>query len=145
MPALRNDSRAQTMAALYSSGKSLSQVAAIFGVTRQSVHKMLARRQIVMRRSDPRPSLMWRGVKYTLRDHGYFASTVGNRSYLHRDMWEAEYGPIPPGYDVHHIDEDKTNNALSNFELHSQSEHGRRHGFGGNQYTGSLGRRPVKW
>lgn len=145
MSAPRKDEQAQAMAALYASGKSIAQVAAAFGVTRQSAHKMLARRNTSMRHAEPQPSIIWRGQKYTLRENGYFAATTGTRSYLHRDMWEAEHGPIPPGHDVHHKDEDKTNNVLSNFALHTQSEHGRRHGFGGNQHTGSLGRRPVKW
>jgi len=88
---------------------------------------------------------VWRGVVYTLRENGYFARTTGDRSYLHRDVWEACNGAIPAGHDVHHIDENKKNNDPSNLDLHTRSAHGSRHGFGGNQHTGSLGRRPVRW
>jgi hypothetical protein len=40
-----------------------------------------------------------------------------------RYLWEQEYGPIPEGYDVHHIDEDFTNNVISNFELKFHPQH----------------------
>jgi hypothetical protein len=133
------------MAARYADGLSLAQVAVEFGVTRQSAYKMLARRNVPLRRPSPQPAVVWRGAKYTLRSNGYFAATLDARRYLHRDVWEFHFGPIPKGFDVHHIDEDKTNNDPSNLALHDRAEHGRRHGFGGNQYTGSLGRRPVKW
>jgi transcriptional regulator with XRE-family HTH domain len=133
------------MAARYAQGLSLAKVAAEFGVTRQSAYKMLARRSVPLRSLPPRPAQVWRGAKYTLRPNGYFAATVDGRRYLHRDVWEFSFGPIPEGFDVHHIDEDKTNNDISNLALHDRAEHGRRHGFGGNQHTGSLGRRPVKW
>jgi len=142
---MRNDERAALMAERYAAGLSLAAVAAEFGIKRQSVHRILTRRNVPMRQATLQPSVEWGGRIYSLRSHGYFAATTGKRSYLHRDMWEAQYGPIPPGHDVHHKDEDKANNTLDNLDLHTQAEHGRRHGFGGNQNTGSLGRRPVKW
>lgn len=41
----------------------------------------------------------------------------------HRMIWEAFNGPIPEGYEVHHIDGRRTNNALSNLILLSKLEH----------------------
>ena len=133
------------MATAYEQGLSLAQVAALFSVTRQSAFNMLRRRGVPLRSAPTKPSVLWQGAKYSLRSNGYYARTLGRRTYLHRDVWEAENGSIPSGCDVHHLDEDKTNNAPDNLALHDKSEHGRRHGFGGNQHTGSLGRRPVKW
>lgn len=133
------------MLGLYAEGLSLEKVAAVIGVTRQSAYKMLKRRCTDLRSAKPRAFVMFKGEKYTLRNNGYYGKTTDDRCLLHRAMWEDAYGPIPPGYDIHHIDEDKTNNVLSNFDIHTKSEHGRRHGFGGNQHTGSLGSRPVKW
>ncbi len=145
MPAHRKNDVANACIELYLDGYSLAEIAVVAGVTRQSMHKMLARRNAPMRHAVPRPEVFWQGDKYTLRNHGYYAKTTDGRQLLHRAMWEAEYGLIAPGYDIHHIDEDKTNNVLTNFDIHTKSEHGRRHGFGGNQHTGSLGRRPVRW
>jgi hypothetical protein len=43
--------------------------------------------------------------------------------YLHRLIWEDAYGPIPEGYDCHHIDENPLNNDLSNLKLMLHAEH----------------------
>jgi hypothetical protein len=145
MPAHRNDIKAALMLWIYDQGFSLAEVASVFDVTRQSAYKMLKRRDALLRSPVARAEVFFRGDKYTLRDTGYFAKTTDDRCLLHRAMWEDAYGPIPPDHDIHHLDEDKTNNMLANFALHTKSEHGRRHGFGGNQHTGSLGSRPVKW
>ena len=47
---------------------------------------------------------------------------------LHRDIWVKEYGPIPKGCEIHHIDGDKQNNNINNLGLLSSSEHARLHG-----------------
>jgi hypothetical protein len=60
-------------------------------------------------------------------------------------VWEHHNGPIPAGFEVHHKDENKANNDISNLDLMTAVDHAARHGFGGNQYVPSLGRRPVKW
>lgn len=67
------------------------------------------------------------GVKFT-RDEktGYYLnSTIRKR--LHRFVWEYYNGPIPKGYVVHHIDEDKSNNAIENLELMKLGSHSRLH------------------
>lgn len=51
----------------------------------------------------------------------------GKRYLTHRYVWEQTYGPIPKGYEVHHIDKDPYNNDLSNLELLPISEHRRLH------------------
>lgn len=144
MPAHRKDQKAAEMLALYDRGFSLAQVAKAFGMTRQSVHKMLRKRGYAARKIEPLPFITWGGAKYTLDCFGYYRRTDDDRRRLHSDMWEAENGPIPEGFELHHADGDKTNNTLGNFELLTASEHGLRHGFGGNQYTGSLGTRPIR-
>ena len=52
---------------------------------------------------------------------------IGNER-EHRVVWKRAHGPIPKGYDVHHKDEDKTNNDLTNLELLPKTEHGHLHG-----------------
>ncbi len=36
---------------------------------------------------------------------------------VHRLVWQTIHGPIPKGMQVHHIDENKLNNHISNLEL----------------------------
>jgi hypothetical protein len=42
---------------------------------------------------------------------------------LHREVWKFHYGPIPPGYDIHHKDLDTANNAKENFEMLPKAAH----------------------
>lgn len=144
MPAHRQDDKANAMYGLYQQGFSLAEVAKAFGLSRQGVYKMFAKRGFAMRTVEPLPFIMWNGQKYTRRQNGYYARTRAGRRYLHLEMWEQANGPIPAGHDVHHRDGDKTNNVLDNLELLTKSEHGRRHGFAGNQHVPSTGRRPVR-
>lgn len=48
-------------------------------------------------------------------------------TYLHRDVWEHHNGPIPTGYEIHHRDHDKSNNAPSNLELVKVRPHRKHH------------------
>lgn len=47
-----------------------------------------------------------------------------------RFMWTQAYGPIPEGMDVHHINDDPTDDRLSNFELVEAGEHQSAHSSG---------------
>ena len=47
--------------------------------------------------------------------------------YVHRLVFEAFIGEIPKGYEVHHRDENKSNNNLSNLYLLSSEEHRKEH------------------
>lgn len=129
---------------LYKAGLSIADVAAQFSVTRQAMHKILKRRGVEMRQPNLQPVIEWNGRRFTLRENGYYAETTGEREYLHRAMWIAANGPIPDGYEVHHKNGNKEVNEFSNFELLSNVEHGKAHGFAGNQYVPSTGKRPVK-
>ena len=46
---------------------------------------------------------------------------------LHRIVWEQNNGPIPKNKIVHHKNEDKTDNDISNLELLTRAEHARLH------------------
>lgn len=136
MPQHRQDDKADAMYQFYQQGHSLSRVADAFGVTRQSVYKMFKRRGFVLRdRQAPLPFVVFNGSKYTRRATGYYAKTDGERSYLHRDIWEHHYGPIPPDHDIHHKDSDKANNTPSNLECLPKDEHARRFSTGRNQHS----------
>lgn len=131
MPAKRKDATATAITELYAAGFTLAQIAIAFSITRQAVYKMLKRRGIRLRTIEPLPFIEWRGRRYTLRDNGYYAATEGDREYLHRAVWKLHFGDIPEGFEVHHVDEDKTHNHPSNFLLLTSSDHGKLHGFAG--------------
>lgn len=125
----RKDAKAQAMYDLYLAGRSLAEVGAAFEVSRQTVYAMFKRRGWAMRaRPEPLPFVEFNGRRYTMRTIGYYGATTGARSFLHRDVWEHHHGLIPPGYDIHHRDGDKTNNALENLELLTKADHARLHG-----------------
>ena len=65
-------------------------------------------------------SVYFSGRKYGDRGDGYY---VCGRRYLHRDRWSKEYGEIPEGCVIHHIDHDPSNNDISNLELMTETQH----------------------
>lgn len=67
------------------------------------------------------------GLKYT-RDEktGYYLNAT-HRKRLHRAVWEHYNGEIPEGYQVHHVDGDKSNNDISNLALLDKHLHAARH------------------
>ena len=54
------------------------------------------------------------GYKFTLCDGEKYHYNTKLRKTLHRYLYEKEYGEIPEGYEVHHIDHNTLNNNLSN-------------------------------
>lgn len=68
-----------------------------------------------------------------LTDDGYMRTTIydddNNRTFVshHRIVWEVVNGPIPEGYEIHHIDKDRRNNSISNLELIEKSKHKHHH------------------
>lgn len=46
---------------------------------------------------------------------------------LHIYVWEKYNGPVPEGYDIHHIDHDPSNNKIENLVAMPQSEHHKLH------------------
>lgn len=136
MSAPRKDNKADAMYSAYLSGESLADVAAQFGITRQSVYIAFKRRGFALRpKPKPLPAIVFKGRKYTMRNTGYYGATEGDRGLLHRHMWEAVNGPIPAGYDIHHKDENKTNNVLENFECLPKAEHTRLYSTRCNQFN----------
>ncbi len=120
---------------LYLSGLSLDQVGKELGVTRQCVYKAFEGRGFTLRGVNFRPYQIYDGKKFTLRNTGYYSLTIGCRGLMHRYVWEKEKGKIPTGYDIHHIDEDKANNNISNLECLPKSEHTRLYSPHNNQFT----------
>lgn len=51
----------------------------------------------------------------------------GKTSMEHILVWEKYFGKIPDGYQIHHIDSNKTNNKIENLQLVTPLEHKRIH------------------
>lgn len=69
----------------------------------------------------------WKGGR-NITNKGYVRiRKFGGYILEHRFVWEQANGPIPEGFQIHHIDGDKTNNKLSNLQLLSNSEHQKLH------------------
>lgn len=76
--------------------------------------------------------VMWHRYPESKRrsDREYFKRTPpdGRPVYLHRQVWEDNFGAIPDGWHVHHKDEDCQNNDPANLECLSPAEHRSHHG-----------------
>jgi hypothetical protein len=115
------------MYALYQDGYSLAQVGQVWGLTRQSVYDMFKRRGWPLRERKFLPTVTYLGETYTPDPDGYFRKTNRDRKWLHHAVWEHHRGPIPPGHDIHHRDENKANNDIDNLLCVTASEHGSIH------------------
>lgn len=77
--------------------------------------------------SDNKKTAYFDDMKFT-RDEktGYYLSTrkVGNRRVrLHVYVWSFYNGDVPKGYQIHHKDEDKSNNDISNLDCLTLHDH----------------------
>jgi hypothetical protein len=72
--------------------------------------------------------VVWGGRKWWL-NQGYYCNRLGQL--LHRAIYAEAHGPIPDGIDIHHEDEDPTNNEISNLEAVTKREHYWKHGHRG--------------
>lgn len=79
-------------------------------------------------------TVIFNGYKYYKQKTGYYQMAETNKRKqlgierrLHRAIWKFYNGDIPKGYQVHHKDENKDNNDISNLELLSASEHAKLH------------------
>lgn len=68
--------------------------------------------------------VQWDGYTWHMRTG---KSYYERRVLLHREIWEAANGPIPTGYDIHHKNDNKTDNRLENLELLTHGKHSALH------------------
>jgi hypothetical protein len=66
----------------------------------------------------------WKGG-VSKNTQGYLVDSV--KRYLHRVIWEENFGKIPSGLIVHHKNGDKTDNRIENLEIMSRAEHNKLH------------------
>lgn len=70
------------------------------------------------------------GIKFREEWPGgyYIHNFTGYNIRMHRFVWEYYNGDIPEGYDVHHIDGNRSNNDISNLQLLKSEDHKKLHG-----------------
>ena len=71
-------------------------------------------------------SKKFNGKSYNKGKDGYWRKG-GGFYYLHRDVWEYYNGPISKGYQIHHKDNNKDNNEISNLQCLSSKRHNQEH------------------
>jgi hypothetical protein len=67
------------------------------------------------------------GMKFYKRPEGYWACTKNASIYAHRWVWTMFYGEIPPGMQIHHIDQNRSNNEPTNLQMLDKSTHMKYH------------------
>lgn len=70
------------------------------------------------------------GQRFTKNHGGYYCSSDGRNRLLHHYVWEKHNGPIPRGMVIHHINEDKTDNLITNLAMMSRGAHSAHHNTG---------------
>ena len=63
------------------------------------------------------------GITFVKSKDGHYKSS----RHIHRDVWQYHYGEIPEGCEIHHVDENPTNNAIDNLQCLNKSEHRKVH------------------
>ncbi len=82
--------------------------------------------------SEDRKTAYFDGYKFR-RDAktGYYLANkptyMGHRERLHVYVWRKNNGPIPEGYHVHHVDEDKSHNDIENLRCIPARTHTKHH------------------
>jgi hypothetical protein len=105
---------------LYQAGKTCTQVAAVFKVTRQGVWDRFKRQGLKLRPSSREialPFIEHDGKRYAPNKDNYFRKTTGDRSLLHWDVWEKANGShVKRGWVVRFVDGDRMNLDPDNLE-----------------------------
>lgn len=68
------------------------------------------------------PIFEFMGVRYYRTRNGYYKA-MPNGELLHRAVWRHHNGAIPPGHEIHHLDDNKANNDPSNLECLLKAAH----------------------
>lgn len=70
---------------------------------------------------------IFNGIEFTADAKGYYRAVGNFKCLMHRYVWEYYNGKIPKGYEIHHIDFDRSNNDISNLQLLTKSKHRKIH------------------
>ncbi len=59
--------------------------------------------------------------------HKRVGGRKGKMRLAHHLVWEAVNGPIPEGFEIHHLDHNKQNNDIENLKLVTRADHQKIH------------------
>lgn len=118
------------MYAHYLEGRTCTQIAATFGISRQSVWDRFRAQRMKLRpcpRNLALPFIDWGGTRWAPDKDGYFRRTQRSsghrrREVLHRAMWEQAHGRIKRSWVVRFVDGDRMNVDLDNLEAVPRTE-----------------------
>lgn len=123
-----NDIKAACAFLLNRTGIPIATICHEFKIHPQSLYRAMRRLKLPITVRGPlKKAIEFCGRRFTLRTTGYYAATDGNRQLLHHVVWESVNGQLPDGFEVHHKDENRTNNAVDNLELKTKPDHARHH------------------
>ena len=106
----------------YLAGGSLNEVGARHGVDGKTVWYRLRCAGVPTRpRCNP-----W-GCLYMHKGHLRTRTREGRDHLVHRGCWQAHYGAVPEGCDIHHISGDPLDNRIENLACLKHGEHTRLH------------------
>jgi len=117
----------EEMIELFNAGRTYEDIGKMFGCRKQTVY------QIINKKGEPSkrrvlPFLEIDGMRFSLRDNGYYESTVDGKVIpLHRHIYEKHFGIIPPKNQIHHINGIKHDNRIENLMSLTSQEHIRIH------------------
>lgn len=123
---------------LYEKGYSCSDIGKMLGASRQAIWEKMKNFGLKARPKKLLPFVIYDDKKWTVsKTTGYYRQTNSRKTHvsLHRYVYEKESGKkIPAGYDIHHIDGNKTNNRFQNLECLPKDEHTKKYSPHHNQY-----------
>ena len=86
----------------------------------EKAHKAVKAKSLKRFKESPRKFISKRGYMII------YIPMVGEKTY-HTYIWEKQFGKIPKGYILHHINLDKLDNQIENLQLMPASEHSKLH------------------
>lgn len=142
-PKRKNNEIVAAMYALYSTGKSLEEVGAVYRKTRQAVYDVFHTRGYPLRSKQFKGLQIVDDIPFTEMKGGYLRGTLpdGRRVMLHHYVWEKANGPIPSKHVVRIINGDRRDARIENLELMSLSDWNKKFSPHLNQFTSPTGSR----
>jgi len=113
---------------MYLEGSTFTEIGKAYRVNR-TVASNAFRRAGFKKRLRIVDKIILKGHSY-YKDDGYYVRRMpcGKCVRLHREIWKHHNGVLEDEIIVHHIDEDKANNSITNLQAMTPSDHMKHHG-----------------